>query len=157
MTTALPTERKRSTGKRVERYADSTGLEFEDVRAYMETHFGLRTADWPTAVRVDDPKVCVLMHGLFHQCWECQIGYSGAQWDRRIEAHHLCAGIKGRSDELTAIAMLCAKCHRTGTKEVPLARCLYLKHKFDKQHLSWVRLSLLNKQFLPDLIADEVE
>jgi hypothetical protein len=97
------------------------------------------------------------MHLLFGECWSC--GWPAcANFStelRTIELHHVFAGTVGRSDEFTNCAMLCSDCHRkVNTPELPTGRILYLCWKFNRQHLSWVRMALLARHHLPDLITD---
>lgn len=138
----------------MERYEDSTGLSFYDVRAYMQKHYGVRVADWPSVRRVDDPAACATMHKLFNRCWECG-QYRGLGRDA-LEAHHIGSQFKKKSDELTLIAMLCAHTHRLAKQELPFGRILFLKWKYDRIHLQWERVCLITRKFLPDLVTDEI-
>lgn len=134
--------RRKVVGPTGEEYRDSRGVAFGEVRFLLPAS----THDWPTITRVDDPKVSDLMHRLFKTCWHCK--------RKPVEAHHLCAGSAGKSDELTAIAILCPVCHGQRRETIlPLGRILFLKWKFDRQHLDWVRVALLLRKFLPDLIV----
>ena len=140
--------------KTQERYRDSRGLAFDEVRAYVEIHFGMRPSEWPRIKEVKDPDVCSRMHDLFCECWNCG-GEGGYGTFRRIEVHHICGGTKGRNDEPCNTAMLCnlPRCHPSAnTSELPIGRVLFLKWKHDRQNCDWVRLTLLNRKFLPELI-----
>lgn len=126
-------------------YRDSQGIELSDVWRFLHG----RPSDWPTVVRVHDETICKLMHEWFNECWNCG--------RMNVQCHHIIGGTKGRSDELTNIAMLCGPnlitgdegCHaKANTNELPMGRILLLKCRWDWQHTNWVRLCLLARQFL---------
>lgn len=130
-------------------YRDSRGVAFHEVR-WMLTE---RPSGWPKIKRVEDPRVCALMHELYSSCWNCGT-YS--TWNVQIQAHHMFAGSAGRSDETCAIAILCSTCHGQEKETiVPLGRLLYLKWKHDKLHCDWTRATLLHGRWLPDLIVSK--
>jgi hypothetical protein len=127
------------------RYLDSRGIPFDE---WMLQPPVLSTAPrwWPQIKRVSDDEVCALMHRRFLCCWHC----AGAP----VQAHHMAAGSRGRSDELTLICMLCRRCHGQEKEPIlPLGRLLYLKWKFDKITLDWVRVALAMREMLPDLVT----
>jgi hypothetical protein len=148
-------KKNRKMKTKVQTYCDSKGLAFEDVRAYMQKHYGVRTADWPTVKPVADKHVCKMIHEMpwwFGACWNCE-GH-GDGWNVFIEAHHI-VGAGRRSDELCNIALLCSACHvEVKTRKLPQGRILFLKWKYDRQHCDWARLAILRGQFLPDLITE---
>lgn len=134
-----------------ERYADCHGITFDSYRYHLPS----KVSDWQAVVRVDDPQVCQDMHAWSSCCWNCR---AADGYERRLEAHHLCAGRHGRSDEYCAIVMLCRECHgNVNTPVLPFGRLLALKHKFDRPHTDWIRTALLARRFLPPLILDNGE
>lgn len=146
--TFLTMNRTSKTRQKSERYADCHGVRFDEYRDWLPE----RVSDWKQIVRVDDPVVCARMHGSWANCWECG-GFRG--WEYIIEAHHIVGGTKGRADEFCNIAMLCRECHsNANTAKLPMGRILFIKWKWDRQHVDWVRLALLKRSFLPDLITD---
>jgi 5-methylcytosine-specific restriction endonuclease McrA len=136
-----------------ERYADSKGIPFDEYRVWLPE----RVSEWPQVRRVDDYEVCKRMHDQWQMCWNCcRIDFITIRGV--VQAHHIAAGTKGRSDELTNIAMLCGDCHaNANTDALPLGRILFLKWKHDRQYTDWVRLALLARRHLPDLITDYVK
>lgn len=144
-------EKKKRVAVAKERYCDSRGVPF-DMYHLQPPIAGKRVADWPAIVRVTNPEVCRVMHQRFDEykvgpCWQC--GEFGP-----VQAHHLGAGSAGRSDEFTAIVVLCSRCHGQEKESiVPLGRLIYIKWKFDKANLDWVRLALLVGRFLDPLIT----
>ena len=137
---------KPKTAKRQE-YRDCHGIAFDDVRFILPA----RPGDWPKVTRVTNPDVCRIMHELHQACWEC---CQRTTWEMRVEAHHMFAGSRGKSDEACAIAVLCEWHHGQHADPIlPLGRLLYLKWRDDRPHCDWVRATLLNGRFLPELIA----
>jgi 5-methylcytosine-specific restriction endonuclease McrA len=123
-------------------YRDSRGVAFADVRFMLSE----RPSGWPKIKRVEDPRVCQLMHELYKRCWRCGAG--------NVQAHHEFAGSRGASDELTAIFMLCSECHsNVHTRAFETGELLYLKWKHDRLNVDWVRMHLLCGYWLPDLIV----
>lgn len=132
-----------------ENFADAHGVFFSEVRLIL----GEDRSRWPKVRRVRDAEVCAMMHKRFINCWNCD-EYCG--FGSCLECHHLFAGSRTRSDEMTAIVCLCGDCHRNvNTPALPTGRLLYLKWLKDRQQLSWLRLTLLCGHFLPDMIPDE--
>jgi len=72
----------------------------------------------------------------------------------RLELHHVIGGTKGRSDERTNLIMLCRDCHEQ-VATAGLGAILGMKWSIDRQGTDWVRLAVLRRSFLPDLIIDE--
>jgi hypothetical protein len=150
------TARRKRAKRQTEGYADSRGIRFDEYHFYLPA----KVSDWQTVVRVDDPTVCRKMHEWHgDMCWAC--GWPWSSMDvptRRIEAHHIAAGTKGRADEYANIAMLCNLCHLSAnTSGLPMGRILFVKWAFDRQHVDWVRIALLARRFLPGLILDNGE
>lgn len=141
--------RKRAKPPSKETYPDCQGLGFDEARLFVEQWYGKRPGDWPKVVRVRDSKVCTAMHILFGLCWECDAF--------AIEAHHMASGfLRGKTDEMAALAMLCKLCHaNVNTPALPLGRILYLKWKYDRPHTDWVRLIRIHGHFLPNLITGD--
>lgn len=134
-----------------ERYADSKGVPFDEYRFHLPD----RVSEWPKVVRVDDDSVEQKMHGWYSKCWNCG-AWRVFEWQDDMQTHHVVGGTRGRSDEYTNIAVLCARCHgNANTAALPMGHILYIKWKHDRQHTDWVRLALLHRQHLPDLITDK--
>lgn len=134
-----------------ERYADCHGIPFDEYRLWLPE----KVSDWLQVQRVDDGCVCFAMHLDYQYCWACEAINGGVTDFNPIEAHHIVGGTKGRSDEFCNVAMLCRYCHKiANTDSLPFGRILFLKWKHDRQHCDWVRLALLRRQHLPDLITD---
>lgn len=131
-----------------ERFVDGHGVCFDEYRLWLPD----KVSDWPQVTRVDDPQVPRDYHEWWCTCWNCE---EPPAYTKPVDFHHLTGGTKGRSDEYCNGCMLCRECHDlANTNELPFARLLYLKWKFDRQHVSWVRLALLRGSHLPDLITD---
>ena len=88
---------------------------------------------------------------LWDHCQVCQETYNSLSVV--LECHHIIGGTKGRSDELTNLICLCRSCHqRLGPhSEENLGTILFWKWATDRGTLSWVRLAILHRRFLPDL------
>lgn len=120
---------------------DSRGIGRSEARLIL----GEDRSQWPKVRRVCDPQVLEAFHQQ-HQwrgCWVCG--------ERPGEAHHIASGyLRGKSDELTALAMLCRRHHEAvNSQELPLGKLLRLKQEIDKINLDWCRLSLLHGYHLP--------
>lgn len=152
-----PVSKKRLDRKReaIERYRDCHGIAFDEVRGYMEKHFGLKCSDWPTIKRIDDPLVLQHMHSWFDSeaiCWGCGKVIIGVY--PPLEAHHIEGGTKGRSDEFCNLAMICSNCHvDVHASTIPKGKVLFLKWSQDRQHTDWIRMTLLRGHYLPELIT----
>jgi hypothetical protein len=155
-----PLTRKAKHGLDLSRFPDSKGIYFDEVRAEVQKRYGMKVSDWDQIRVVEDPEICKRMHAMFGECWNCG---RREPWNK-IDAHHI-AGSSHRSDELCNIAMLCGvvwngeaeSCHsNVKTSKLPQGRILFLKWKYDRQNTDWVRLTLLGRKFLDDLITDEV-
>lgn len=126
-------------------YLDSHEVSFADYPRSLPS----RAADFPPPGILKSPRVLARVHA---EAWGC---YACGRWQVKLEAHHVCGGMKGRSDELTNLCPLCLDCHPwANTARLPKGRILFLMWKYSREYLDWVRLAVLNRQFLPDLLAD---
>lgn len=131
-----------------EQWADCHGIPFDEYRLWLPE----KCSDWRQVVRVKNDSVERLMHEWHWTCWNLDAWHPAYS---KVEAHHIAAGTKGRADEFTNIAMFCAECHsNVNTDRLPMGRVLYLKWKHDRAHVDWVRLALLHRKHLPDLITN---
>jgi hypothetical protein len=124
---------------------DGTGRSFAEMRLLLSE----RVSDWPKTqrIRLNARKRWKFMdelHKEWDQCWDCDrtTGLGAI-----IQVHHLTHGAF-RSDERTALMPLCLECHQS----VPgrLAELLWLKWYFDRENLSWLRLTMIAGRWLPD-------
>lgn len=130
-----------------ERYADCKGVFFDQCRLWLPQ----RTAEWPQVTRVNDHTLLATIPRI--RCWRCRV--EPIQHWLPIEVHHIVGGTKGRSDEWTNLIPLCQTCHGiANTKLFPLGQVLFKKWFCDRAHVDWVRLTLLRRQHLPDLITE---
>jgi hypothetical protein len=156
MVTMKRTSPRRQQRARVllNQYPDAHGILFAEHHLWLPA----KVSDWPQVWRVDDPVVCQTMHKMFQFCWACGNFYKydcDRGYYNRREIHHITGGIKGRSDEMCNVSVLCTECHKNAnTAKLPIGRILFLKWREDRQHCDWVRLALLARRFLPDLITD---
>lgn len=130
-----------------ERYRDCHGIAFDEYRMCLPDD----VREWPQIKRVQDWEVEKKMHQWFGSCWNCGDG----SFHLPLECHHIIGGTKGRSDELCNIAMLGQSCHaNANTNKLPMGRVLFLKWEWDRLHTDWVRIALLHRKHLPDLITE---
>jgi 5-methylcytosine-specific restriction endonuclease McrA len=128
-----------------EGYADSHGIMFHEYRLWLPE----LASDWPSVRRVDSPHVLGCISRL--ECWACRY----ISFTNPCDLHHLVGGTKGRSDERCNLMPLCRECHdKANTKELPLGRLMWLLWVHDRWGTDWVRLALLKRSHLPDLITD---
>ncbi len=129
-------------------YNDCNGVPFGSYRELLPASASM----FPRAGVIKDREALSEFHARFDRCWRCGVKRSHV-W-RGLQCHHIFGGTKGRSDESTNFAMLCAACHElVNTQEFPLGRILFLKWMNDRGAVDWVRLAILRRCFLPDLIC----
>lgn len=133
-------------------YEDRHGIAFAAYRHHLPGP----VSAWEQVRRVRDPYVIAAIHYQWQRCQVC-----GADRHERVklEAHHIIGGTKGRSDERTNLIMLCAggakTCHeRVNTAELPLATILWALWRTNRLAVDWVRLALLRRRHLPDLLPN---
>lgn len=127
-------------------FRDSHLIPFSEYRKYLPA----RAADFPPPNRIKDPDLLSAIHASFPICMACRAARC------KIEVHHIIGGTKGRSDERTNLITLCHDCHdQVNTAAMPLGFILWLKWCSDGGSIDWVRLAILRRSFLPDLIPDE--
>lgn len=85
------------------------------------------------------------LHAEWDYCFLCG-GKPGADWETLLEIHHLPL----RSDERTALVMLCRLCHRERVTREWFPRILWAKWRHDQEGLSWARLSMVYGRYLPE-------
>ena len=130
-------------------FADSGGVPFDRYREMLPA----RAADFPPPCRITDPEVVLAYREQWTKCQVC-----GAHGRVILECHHIIGGTKGRSDEVGNLIVLDRRCHeRLGPhSEENLGTILFWKWATDRGTLSWVRLAILHRRFLPDLVVDRL-
>lgn len=129
-------------------FIDGQGISFAEYR----DHLPKRAADFPPPERVKDPDALRQVHFVWDHCQVCGRGKADGV---RLEAHHITAGTKGRSDERCNLICLCAggtdTCHENvKTPALPQAAILWAKWRTDRFGTDWVRLAVLSRHHLPD-------
>ena len=130
-------------------YIDGNGVAFADHRLHLPK---LAKDFWPPChQRI--PRVLEEFHATWDHCFACG---RPRKHVRRLEAHHIIGGIKGRSDEPCNLMMLCEdwehSCHRQANSVLlPKGVLLWRKWSVDPENTDWVRLAILHRQFLPDI------
>ena len=135
-------------------YKDGNGIAFADYRNALPK----RASDFRKAKPIKNPELLRDLHADWRKCMVCgrmrQLGVT-------LQLHHIAHGTCGRSDEATNIAMLCnsgpdAGCHSDvhGGKISP-GRLLYCRWYAEPDTVDWVRLAILFRHFLPDLILKQ--
>jgi len=132
-------------------YPDGAGVPFDEAEELVRS-FGT-VYSWPSACRRDDPMLLTSIHYVRDHCQAC-----GST--THLEVHHIIGGTKGRSDELTNLIMLCRHCHQSAHGayggQLTLAQVLWHQWCNNRETLSWLRLMLLRRQFLPRPSPDYV-
>jgi len=136
------------------KYIDGCGISFDGYRQ----HLPLSVHDWPNPRRVKSPKLLGALRLLkrWELCWRClAFETRGRSGSHAGCLHHIIGGTKGRSDERTNLMPLCTACHMAyhdgGDVRITKGQLLWAKWLIDRKGTSWVRLALLNSQYLPDL------
>lgn len=134
-------------------FADKNGIDFADHRK----HLPASVHDFEPANVIKDKFALQDFASRWDFCWLC--GRPAKDGQRLgLAIHHIEAGRKGRSDELTNLASLCEfpyrdTCHaKVKGAEFPQGSMLWLKWHHDPFETDWVRLAILRRSFLPDLI-----
>jgi len=129
-------------------FIDGQGVPFSRYRELLPK----RARDFPKPERVKDDQVIM----AYRWRWtHCQVCGQGQRDGVILDVHHIIGGTKGRSDEKTNLISLDRDCHdKANTLELPKGLILWCKWRTDRRSVSWVRLAILHRQFLPDLIID---
>ena len=130
----------------MQEYLDGRGVSFADYRLQLPA----RASCFPPQNLIKSRTELAEFHDRTDACYSC--GRTRRQVWRSLQCHHIMGGTKGRSDEQTNFAMLCADCHEgANTGILPMGRILFLKWLRDRENIDWVRLAVLRRCFLPDL------
>jgi hypothetical protein len=128
-----------------ERFIDGSGVGFNQYRGLLPPS----VHDWPFPIRVRDKELMAQLHVEWDHCQVC--GKRGGN-----EIHHVTAGSKGKSDERCCCISLCRFHHDwVKTKKLPQGLILWMMWKTNQPNTDWVRLALLSRHFLEDLIVDQ--
>jgi hypothetical protein len=125
------------------RWIDGNDVAFNEYRQLLPR----LASDFPLPNRVKDQDVLSAYRAEFDYCQVC------GRSDLGIEVHHIIGGTKGRSDERTNLISLEPALHeRVKTSELPQGLIMWCKWRIDPSGTDWVRLAILNRAFLPDLV-----
>lgn len=124
-------------------FEDGFGVRFHETRMWLPD----LVKDWPT-VRIVDRKANRDFVRLGGMCYWCERLFH----PNELDPHHI-FGASHRCDCLTNLMPVCRACHDK-IQSVPelLPSVLYRKWTLDRQHVSWVRLTLLAGRWLDDLV-----
>jgi len=135
--------------QRANAFTDRHDIAFGDYRK----HLPAKARDFPPPERIKSHAVMRQFHFLWDHCQVC--GRGSRRLGVKLEAHHIIGGQQGRSDELCNLLMLCDDHHRdVKTRKLPQGLLIWCKWRTDRFNTDWVRLAILSRRFLPDLIID---
>lgn len=131
-----------------EAYLDKHGVAFADYRKLLPK----RSCDFPPANVVRDGWAIKDYHATWKTCQLC--GANAAE--RIMELHHI-VGASGRSDERANLILLCREHHAEygPHSDANFGTILWAKHHSDPHNTDWIRLAILARRFLPDLVINE--
>ena len=123
--------------------ADAHDETLLSIRRYLPP----RTNLWPETTRVENED-CLdqfrIRGDMPLNCWICG--------SRAADVHHIIGGTKGRSHEWGNLVLACRDCHdKIHGSHVSLAQVLKAKWANDRWTMSWLRLTLLNRKYLPEV------
>jgi hypothetical protein len=126
---------------------DANGVAFSRVRGMLPE----QCSTWHPVHRVTLTgrarwKFFDAVHAAHDCCLLCGWNEVHGPRDRWLEAHHL----PKRSDERTAIILLCNRCHSERVTNGWLPRLLWAKWKWDCENLDWTRLTMIYSSWLPE-------
>lgn len=120
---------------------DSLGIPLASHASWLPD----RVALWPTPRKLVDKEAAYqwkLAFSRFAKCWWC--GDNSGFERSSVEVHHISGGAQ-RHDATWNFFLSCSVCHRDSgdvAMRKNLYRVLTLKHKYDREHCSWLHLAI---------------
>ena len=132
-----------------EKFVDALGIPFDEYREHLQKNAG----DFPKMQ--GNFKQWTELAGWYHEnypfCFVCGMDPKRAV----LECHHIEGG-PSRTHEACNAMVLCLKHHdQVNTNQLPKGHLLWRKWIVDQPNTDWVRMAIIRRRFLPDLVIHE--